>query len=90
MYCCIGRSEEEIEGTDNSEVIKGNRQYIYLSMICLIPNVLVLIFGIKIILSASNPPPTHELEGIGIKGNNYCYWLVLITYILSGIIGYNL
>ena len=79
MYRCIGRSEDEIAGTEEEEKVKGNKQYIYLTLGCLLPNVIILVFGLIILLSAKDPPPTHELEGIGIKGENYCYWNGYIT-----------
>lgn len=83
MYRCIGRSEDEIAGTEEEEKVKGNKQYIYLTLGCLLPNVIILVFGLIILLSAKDPPPTHELEGIGIKGENYCYWGLWATLHLS-------
>ena len=79
MCRCIGVRNEDDDEIDKTA---RNWRYVKFTSCVLVPNVAWLGFGLFVLLSAIEPPPTHSLTGPGTYPSSYCYrglWVALST-----------
>ena len=70
----IGVKDDAYDDADESAKRKANKNYLILSIVMLVPNVGWLIYGLIVLISAMDPPPSPETVGKGgITNDDYCY-----------------
>lgn len=88
MNKCIGTADDAGE-PEYATKQTSNKQYLSLTLIILLPNIGLLIYGAVVLFNARSPPPVHHTTGPGEYPANYCYsglyWLLHLSIAVSAL-----